>query len=72
MANEGIYESAVYETSDSAVALTHLGWDVRQMDTFYECPVCKEKYGSGELTAEGVRGKFYCRKCGQVLIYRFL
>ena len=34
--------------------------------------LCKEKYGSGELTAEGVRGKFYCRKCGQVLIYRFL
>lgn len=65
-------ESNVYETQEIAVELTHLGWDVQQMDTFYECPVCKEKYGSGELSAERVKGKFNCRKCGQELIYRFL
>ena len=72
MANEGINESNVYATQEIAVGLTHLGWDVRQMDTFYECPVCKEKYGSVELSAEHVKGKFNCRKCGQELIYRFL
>ena len=71
MANEGILGSSVYETHDYAVALTYLDWDVRQMDTFYECPVCKEKYGSGELSAEGVKEKFKCRRCGQELIYRF-
>ena len=71
MANEGINENTTYETHDYAVALTYLDWDVRKMDTFYECSVCKEKYGSGELYAERVREKFNCRKCGQELIYRF-